>query len=97
MIKVTPEVNFAKQPLHSMIVTSVPEGLFIGARVGLPKDCMGDGFCSGCKDLLGPDAAFLLMGNIKQDTIRVTAGVANIRITDDITLSKVFLYVEVGV
>ena len=94
-IKITPEVNFAKQPLHNMIVTALPEGLFMGAQVALPKDCKGSGFCTGCKDLLGPDAVFLLMGNIKKDFIKVTAGVANIRLTDDITLSKVFLYVEV--
>ena len=91
----TPEVNFAKEPLHSLIANKVPEALFIGARVSLPKDCKGNGFCTGCKDLLGPDIAFFLTGHIQKESIRVTAGFKNIKLTDDLSFSKVQLYVEV--
>ena len=96
MIKVSKEVNFQKQPLKSLVSVTVPKGLFIAARVGLPKDCKGNGFCTGCKDLLGPDVAFVLTGNIQKDFLKVTAGFRDIRLTDDISFSKVELFVEVG-
>jgi hypothetical protein len=96
VIKVTPEVNYAKQPLHSLIANAIPQDLFIAARVSLPKDCKGNGFCTGCKDLLGPDIAFILTGHIQKDSIKVTAGFRDIKLTDDVSFSKVQLFVEVG-
>jgi hypothetical protein len=89
-------VNFAKQPLNSLVTGAVPKDLFIGARISLPKDCKGNGFCTGCKDLLGPDIAFFLTGNIQKDYIKVTAGFTDIKLTDDFSFSKVILFVEVG-
>ncbi|CAB3978528.1 sushi, von Willebrand factor type A, EGF and pentraxin domain-containing 1-like [Paramuricea clavata] len=94
VIKVTPEVNYAKQPLHSLIANAIPQDLFIAARVSLPKDCKGNGFCTGCKDLLGPDIAFILTGHIQKESIKVTAGFRDIKLTDDISFSKVQLFVE---
>ena len=96
MIKVTKEVNFQKQPLKSLVTVTVPKGLFIAVRAALPKDCKGNGFCTGCKDLLGPDVAFVLTGNIQKDFLKVTAGFRDIRLTDDINFSKVELFVEVS-
>ena len=89
-------MNFAKQPLKSLVAVTVPKGLFIAARIALPKDCKGSGFCTGCKDLLGPDVAFVLTGNIQKDYLKVTAGFRDIRLTDDVSFSKVELFVEVG-
>ena len=39
---------------------------------------------------------FVLTGNIYKDFLKVTAGFRNIRLTDDISFSKVELFVEVG-
>ena len=61
----------------------------------LPKDCKGSGFCTGCKQLLGPDIAFILTGHIQKNKVRVTAGFRDIKLTDDISFSKVQLFVEV--
>ena len=41
--------------------------------------------------------AFVLTGNIYKDFLKVTAGFRDIRLTDDISFSKVELFVEVSV
>ena len=89
------QTNFAKEPLKSMIVAAVPQGLFIGAQLGFPKDCGGDKFCEISKMIVGPDFKFYLNGLVEFKKVKIAAGFRKIHIGFGLYFDKLELYVEV--
>lgn len=88
------QTNFAKEPLKSMIVAAVPQGLFIGAQLGFPKDCRGDKFCEISKMIVGPDFKFYLNGLIEFKKVKIAAGFRKVHIGFGLYFDKLELYVE---
>ena len=80
-----------------MTVNAVPQGLFIGAQLGLPKDCGGDKFCEITKMIVGPDIKFFINGLIEWKKVKIAGGFKNIRIGFGLYFHYFELYVEVGV
>ncbi|XP_048580608.1 uncharacterized protein LOC5507741 isoform X2 [Nematostella vectensis] len=91
---VTSTTNFAKEPLHSQIVNQVPQGLFAGAQLVLPKDCKGSKFCEITKQIVGPTAKAYINGLFQWKNIKVAAGFANIHIGFGLYFHKLELYVQ---
>ncbi|KAK3701098.1 hypothetical protein QZH41_015878, partial [Actinostola sp. cb2023] len=87
------EVSFTREPLKSHIKRSVPQGLFIGAELILPKDCKGNKFCEICKNIVGPTATAYINGLIEWKKVTVKAGFRNIHLGHGFYFHKLELYV----
>nr|XP_058970077.1 uncharacterized protein LOC131796502 [Pocillopora verrucosa] len=88
------ETKFSKEPLHSFVTTSVPQGIFAAAQIILPRDCKGNKFCEIMKLIVGPTIKWYITGQFQWRKIRVATGFANVRIYDGLYFHKLELYVE---
>ncbi|XP_068704567.1 uncharacterized protein [Montipora foliosa] len=88
------ETKYSKEPLHTLVTTSVPNGILAGAQLTLPKDCKGNKFCEITKMILGPTVKFYIYGNFEWKKVKVAIGFAHIRIYDGLYFDKLELYVE---
>ncbi|CAH3028156.1 unnamed protein product [Porites evermanni] len=93
-LAVDAETTFSKEPLHSLVTTSVPNGIYAAAQLVLPKDCKNNKFCEIVKMILGPTVKWYITGNFEWKKIKVATGFANIRICEGLSFSKLELYVE---
>ena len=96
-LAVDAETTFSKEPLHSLVTTSVPNGIYAAAQLVLPKNCKNNKFCEIVKMILGPTVKWYITGNFEWKKIKVATGFANIRICEGLSFSKLELYVEVSV
>lgn len=67
------------------------------SQVSLPKDCGGSSFCRVTKRILGPNVLFRIVAHMPElDSIDITAGFRDIRITDTVSFSRLELLINVS-
>ena len=76
-------------------VTDITKGIMIGADFGFPKDCSGDVVCITLKGLLN-GARLRCSIVLSTAGIQLSAMLVDLKITDDLTLTKVGLEVSLG-
>ncbi|KAI9027799.1 hypothetical protein DFJ74DRAFT_660493, partial [Hyaloraphidium curvatum] len=75
--------------------TSIPAGLVVAADFGFPSDCKGESICQTFRGFMG-SARLRLAIRVKSDEFACAASLVNLKINNDLTLSKVGFELVLG-